>query len=53
MSRHLDEWEFITELENKEGGTGLEKKMSSIWDSDFEVPMGQEIAGRHLELSTL
>lgn len=53
MSRHLDEWGFITELENQEGGKGLEKKMSSVWDSDFEGPMGQEIAGRRLEASSL
>lgn len=53
MSRHLDEWKFITELENKEGGTGLENKVSSVWDSDFDVPMGPEIAGRYLELSSV
>ena len=40
-------------VREQEGGTGLEKKMSSIWDSDFEGPVRQEIAGRHLELSSL
>lgn len=37
------EWKFLTEVENKKGGTGLEKKMSSVWDSDFKVPVGQQI----------
>lgn len=42
-SRHLDEWKFTSDLERKEGETGLERKMSSVWDSDFKVPVAQEV----------
>lgn len=38
----MDEGKFITELENKEEGTGLEKKVCSVWDNDFKVPVGQQ-----------
>lgn len=38
MSEHLDEWKFITDLHNKEGGTEMRgKKVSLGWATDLKV----------------
>lgn len=44
MLRHLDEWKFITDLQNKEGGTEMQrKKMSLGWAIDFKMCIRQKM----------
>lgn len=40
MAGSLDEPWYITGLGSKPGETALQEKMSSVWDTDFQVPWG-------------
>lgn len=40
MAGNLDESSYITGLGNKPGVTALQENMSSVWDTDFQVPWG-------------
>lgn len=40
IAGNLDESQHITGLGNKPGETALPEKMSSVWDTDFQVPWG-------------